>query len=90
MSKQKIGIIHPGMMGICVAATIQNSGHEVYWASEGRSPQSRQRAEKYRLSDAGSLASLCGTCSVIISVCPPHAAEEVADQVLANSMLPRR
>jgi len=85
MSKQKIGIIHPGMMGICVAATIQNSGHEVYWASEGRSPQSRQRAEKYRLSDAGSLASLCGTCSVIISVCPPHAAEEVADQVLANS-----
>ena len=35
LSKQKIGIIHPGMMGICVAATIQNSGHEVYWASEG-------------------------------------------------------
>jgi 3-hydroxyisobutyrate dehydrogenase-like beta-hydroxyacid dehydrogenase len=85
MSKQNIGVIHPGMMGICVAATVQNSGHEVYWASEGRGPQSRERAEKFNLSDAGSLATLCETCSVIISVCPPHAAEDVAEQVLAHS-----
>jgi 3-hydroxyisobutyrate dehydrogenase-like beta-hydroxyacid dehydrogenase len=85
MSKQNIGVIHPGMMGICVAATIQNSGHEVYWASEGRGPQSRERAEKFNLSDAGSLATLSETCSVIISVCPPHAAEDVAEQVLAHS-----
>ena len=85
MSKQNIGVIHPGMMGICVAATVQNSGHEVYWASEGRSLQSRERAEKYNLSDAGSLATLCETCTAIISVCPPHAAEEVAEQALANS-----
>ena len=85
MSKQNIGVIHPGMMGICVAATIQNSGHEVYWASEGRGPQSRERAEKFNLYDAGSLATLCETCSVIVSVCPPHAAEDVAEQVLAHS-----
>jgi 3-hydroxyisobutyrate dehydrogenase-like beta-hydroxyacid dehydrogenase len=85
MSKQKIGVMHPGMMGICVAATVQNSGHEVFWVSEGRSPQTRQRAEKFNLSDAGTLAALCETCSVIISVCPPHAAEEMAGQVLANS-----
>ncbi|MGD9287842.1 MAG: DUF1932 domain-containing protein [Desulfobacterales bacterium] len=85
MSEQKIGVIHPGMMGICVAATIQNSGHEVYWASGGRSPQSRKRAEDHGLGDTESLATLCRTCSVIVSVCPPHAAEEVAEQVLANS-----
>ena len=85
MAKQKIGVIHPGMMGICVASTIQNSGHDVYWIAEGRSPQSRQRAEKFNLSDAGSLAALCETCSVIVSVCPPHAAESVAEQVLACS-----
>ena len=85
MAKQKIGVIHPGMMGICVASTIQNSGHDVYWIAEGRSPQSRQRAEKFNLSDAGSLAALCETCSVIVSVCPPHAAELVAEQVLACS-----
>ena len=83
--KSKIGVLHPGMMGICVAATVQNSGHEVFWASEGRSPKSRERAQKFNLSDAGSLAALCETCSVIISVCPPHAAEEMAEQVLSHS-----
>lgn len=85
MIKRKVGVLHPGMMGICVAATIQNSGHEVYWASEGRSPQSRERAAKFNLSDAGTLAALCETCSVIVSVCPPHAADEVAEQVRARS-----
>ena len=85
MMKLKTGVIHPGMMGICVAATLQNSGHEVYWASEGRSPQTRNRAENFNLFDAGSLAGLCDTCSLIISVCPPHAAEEMAEQVLAHS-----
>jgi 3-hydroxyisobutyrate dehydrogenase-like beta-hydroxyacid dehydrogenase len=85
MNKPKIGVIHPGMMGICVASTVQNSGFEVYWASEGRSRQTRERAEKYSLIDAGSLAALCQTCPVIISVCPPHAAEEVAEQVLAHA-----
>jgi len=85
MIKQKVGVLHPGMMGICVAATIQNSGYEVYWASEGRSPQSRERAAKFNLSDAGTLAALCETCSVIVSVCPPHAADEVAEQVRAQS-----
>lgn len=85
MSKQNIGIIHPGAMGICVAATVQNSGQKIYWASEGRSRQTRERAEKFNLSDAGSLANLCETCSAIISVCPPHAAEEMAEQVLAQS-----
>lgn len=73
------------MMGICVAATVQNSGHEVYWAAEGRSAQSRQRAAKFNLANAGTLAALCDTCRVLISVCPPHAAEEVADRVLAHS-----
>ena len=33
----KIGILHPGEMGISVAASAINSGHPVYWASQGRS-----------------------------------------------------
>ena len=46
-------------MGISVAATIQNGGYAVWWASEGRSDESRARAEQHRLNDAGDLASLC-------------------------------
>ena len=84
MENSRVGILHPGSMGIFVAASAQNSGCEVYWASEGRSDQTRERAAKFQLGDAGTLTQLCETCSILISVCPPHAAEDVADQVLAR------
>ncbi len=84
MQTQKLGIVHPGNMGISIAASAQNSGCEVYWASEGRSTQTRERAERLNLIDARTLENLCETCAIIVSVCPPHAAEEVAEQMLAR------
>lgn len=100
MQQQKLGIVHPGNMGISIAASAQNSGCEVYWASEGRSTQTRERAEKFDLIDARTLGNLCQTCSIIVSICPPHAAEEVAEQVVtrgfsglyvdANAISPQR
>lgn len=83
MTKPIVGILHPGQMGISVAASAQNNSHQVVWASAGRSPQSIARAEEHHLRDAGTLAELCRTAGVILSVCPPHAAEEVAAQVAA-------
>ena len=77
-----IGILHPGAMGLSVAASAQNSGNTVYWASEGRSPQTAERAARINLSDAHSLTALVKTCSVILSVCPPAAAETQANDVL--------
>jgi 3-hydroxyisobutyrate dehydrogenase-like beta-hydroxyacid dehydrogenase len=85
VDKKLVGILHPGEMGISVAASIQAGGHAVYWSSEGRSQKSRGRAEKFRLKDAAGMAELCETCDAIVSVCPPHAAEEVARQVLQGS-----
>lgn len=85
MAKLRVGFLHPGAMGISLAASAQNSGHEVYWASAGRSVQTRERASEHALIDAQTLERLCETCSVIVCVCPPHAAEEVAHQVLARS-----
>lgn len=79
-----IGILHPGAMGISVAATIQNGGYPVCWASEGRSGQSRERAAEHNLIDAGTLAELCDKVKVIVSVCPPHAAEALAETVIAS------
>jgi 3-hydroxyisobutyrate dehydrogenase-like beta-hydroxyacid dehydrogenase len=84
MQKPKLGILHPGNMGISIAASAQSSGCEVYWASQGRSAQTRERAEKFNLIDAHTLEILCQTCSVIACVCPPHAAEAVAERVLAQ------
>ena len=80
----QIGIIHPGEMGISVAASALSSGHDIFWASEGRGEKTNTRAEKHGLRDTGSLVNLCKACSVIISVCPPHAAEDVAKQIIAT------
>jgi len=85
MTKLKIGFLHPGAMGISLAASAQNSGHTVYWASAGRSTQTRARAAEHNLVEVQSLNELCETCSVIVSVCPPHAAEEVAMRTLEAS-----
>src|SRR5579864_8512449 len=82
MTAQRIGILHPGEMGSAVAATVRNSGHEVCWASEGRSHLTRARAESAGLTDAGTLAHLCEACPVIFSVCPPEFAAHLAGQVL--------
>jgi 3-hydroxyisobutyrate dehydrogenase-like beta-hydroxyacid dehydrogenase len=83
MIKLNVGFLHPGAMGISLAASAQNSDHAVYWASEGRSQQTHERAAKYELQDARTLDALCAVCDVVVSVCPPHAAEEVAAQVQA-------
>ena len=77
-----IGILHPGEMGISVAASAINNGHPVYWVSQGRSDETRIRAEKHNLVEIDSLFQFCQTCEVIISVCPPHAAAEVARSVI--------
>lgn len=85
MTIQRIGIVHPGEMGISIAAAAQKSGRQVYWASAGRSAQTRERATQFGLQEVHTLANLCATCSLIVSICPPHAAEEVAQQVQAQA-----
>jgi 3-hydroxyisobutyrate dehydrogenase-like beta-hydroxyacid dehydrogenase len=77
----KIGILHPGEMGISIAASAISGGHQVYWASEHRSDKTHQRATEQNLIDTQSISELCKVCNVIICVCPPHAAEAVAGQV---------
>jgi 3-hydroxyisobutyrate dehydrogenase-like beta-hydroxyacid dehydrogenase len=79
----KIGILHPGEMGISVAASAINSGHEVYWASQGRSDKTRSRAEEHGLREVNSPTEFCQMCEIILSICPPHAAEDVARSTIA-------
>jgi 3-hydroxyisobutyrate dehydrogenase-like beta-hydroxyacid dehydrogenase len=80
----KIGILHPGEMGVSIAASAINSSHQVYWLSQNRSDKTRTRAEKLNLLEIDSLFQFCRTCEIIISVCPPHAADGVASSVSEN------
>src|SRR5690242_10513270 len=83
MQQTMIGLLHPGEMGSAVGAAARTAGARVIWASEGRSHATRSRASAAGLEDIGILAELVAQSSVILSVCPPHAAEEVARRVAA-------
>ncbi len=74
-----VGLLHPGEMGSALGDALVASGHEVLWASAGRSAATRARASAFR--DAGSVAALAGEAELILSVCPPHAALEVAHSI---------
>ena len=73
-----IGLLHPGEMGAAVGRCLTQSGHTVLWASEGRSPTTQDRAKTAGLSDVGTIAAVAGQAGIILSVCPPHAATDVA------------
>jgi hypothetical protein len=70
-------------MGSRVAAALSENGHRVFWASQGRSRASRQRADGAGLEDAGTLAATARQCEVLLSVCPPEFALNVAEQAAA-------
>ena len=75
-----VGILHPGEMGAAIAAGLVGAT-EVVWAGEGRSPATRARADAAGLRDVGGLAALTDSAAVLIAVCPPNAAAQVAASV---------
>jgi 3-hydroxyisobutyrate dehydrogenase-like beta-hydroxyacid dehydrogenase len=75
-----VGVLHPGEMGAAIGGAAREIGAEVLWAPEDRSPATKERAEESGL-EAASLPELLGRCEVVLSVCPPHAALSVAEEV---------
>ena len=96
----RVGLLHPGEMGAAVGAALEAGGAHVLWAAEGRSDATRARAEAAGLTDVGTLARLVERSETIVSVCPPHAALDLARAVSAcgftgayvdvNAVAPRR
>ena len=64
-------------MGAAVGAVLRAQGLRVVWASEGRSDETRARAEAAGLEDVAVPAEVAGS-EVVFSICPPHAALDVA------------
>ena len=81
MAVGTIGLLHPGEMGAAIGAALRGRGQRVVWASGERSAETRKRAEEAGLEDAGSVEELVRRSDVILSVCPPHAALEIAGAV---------
>jgi 3-hydroxyisobutyrate dehydrogenase-like beta-hydroxyacid dehydrogenase len=78
---KKVGVLHPGEMGVAVARTLGASGCEVWWAAENRSPETRRRAATAGLCDAVSIRGVSERCEAIVSICPPEFAEGIAEEV---------
>ncbi len=78
-----IGLLHPGAMGESVARSLKQTGQRVVWIENARSAATSARARSAGLEPVQSLAELCGQCTVVVSVCPPHAAVALAKDVAA-------
>src|SRR5437667_7356504 len=83
MGGTTIGLVHPGEMGSAVGAALRARGHRVVWASAGRSSATHARATADGLEEVTTLAALAASAPVILSICPPHAALDVAREVVA-------
>jgi hypothetical protein len=71
-----VGLLHPGEMGSAVGRSLVEVGHEVVWASEGRSAATAARAASFR--DCSTADAVAREAELILAICPPHAALEVA------------
>ncbi|MCX5267439.1 MULTISPECIES: NAD(P)-dependent oxidoreductase [unclassified Streptomyces] len=80
-----IGLLHPGSMGSAFGAQLRARGHLVLWCPDGRSDTTRRRAEHAGL-EPESLPELVSRSDVLLSLCPPAAAEETAAQVAELGM----
>ena len=78
-----IALLHPGDMGAAIGACLVSNGHRVVWASAGRSAATRARAAGAGLEDLKSLARAVEAAEIVFSVCPPHGALDLAEQVAA-------
>jgi 3-hydroxyisobutyrate dehydrogenase-like beta-hydroxyacid dehydrogenase len=75
-----VGLLHPGEMGAAIATELGRE-RRVLWASSGRSVATVQRAEQAGLRDQRTVEELAQSSDIILSVCPPHAALDVAGSV---------
>ena len=72
------GFLHPGAMGASLAAACRGTR---LWCSDGRSSATRARAAAAGMEEVSSLNELIERSDVVISVCPPASAADVANAV---------
>jgi 3-hydroxyisobutyrate dehydrogenase-like beta-hydroxyacid dehydrogenase len=95
-----VAMLHPGQMGAALAAQARRAGARVLWCPAGRSAATAERAQAAGLTAVPELGEVLAAAEIVLSVCPPEFAEEVATHVAdhgyggifveANAISPRR
>lgn len=81
MNFKTVALLHPGNMGVTIGSAAATSGARVIWASHRRSKATQDRARQAGLVDVEHLTNAVRESDVVFSVCPPHAALELAGSV---------
>lgn len=81
MDQPIVGILHPGSMGAAIAACAAANAATVIWCTAGRSAASAARAEQFGLTPVATLTELLDRSDIVISLCPPAAAEDLARDI---------
>jgi len=76
-----IAVLHPGEMGSAVGAALRAAGHDVRWDPTGRSAATVTRAAAADMTAAATLTDAVAAADIVLSVCPPGAALDVAGAV---------
>ncbi|MFD5557831.1 DUF1932 domain-containing protein [Streptomyces sp. NPDC127068] len=84
MHQPTVGILHPGSMGAAIAACAATNAAAVLWCKTGRSTASAARAARFGLTPVTELAELLDRSDIVISLCPPAAAEDLARDVAVH------
>lgn len=79
----RILLLHPGEMGQALGRALIAAGQSVIWVSDGRSAATRKRAEDSGLIEVTGLCEGLANADIVLSVCPPDAAETQAATVAA-------
>ncbi|MGH3498628.1 MAG: DUF1932 domain-containing protein [Nocardioidaceae bacterium] len=83
MHTTTVGLLHPGRMGASIGAALRPLVADVLWAEQGRSDETAKRAEWADLTAVPTVGDVARRSDIVISVCPPAAAVDVAAQVAA-------
>jgi 3-hydroxyisobutyrate dehydrogenase-like beta-hydroxyacid dehydrogenase len=81
LTKRAVGLLHPGEMGAAVGRCLVGAGYPVLWVPAGRGPDTMTRARAAGLTEVASVDQLRARARIILSICPPHAALDVARSV---------
>ncbi|MDH4276761.1 MAG: DUF1932 domain-containing protein [Acidimicrobiia bacterium] len=72
--------LHPGAMGARLAGSCRGAGRRL-WLPDSRSDATTARAEREGLEAVETLGAAVARADIVVSICPPSAADSVADHV---------
>lgn len=79
-----VGLLHPGRMGAAIGAQLRAADVPVLWCPENRSQDTADRASASGLDAVESLDDLLKRSEIVLCVCPPAAAEDIAGLVASH------